>query len=248
MDHFLTSEKHSLPLAEQIRQMEPELILAVGLDALNALADIEDIPIVFAMLLCSQCEPTLRENVTGVNMTPSVDVQLGRIHDLLPEVRSIGVVFNPENIGVLVENASTAAAPLGIDILAEPVSTAREVPTKLAGIRDRVQMIWMLPDITVMTRQTVEFFLLFSVENRIPLIAFSEKYVDMGAFMAFGLDPKDMGRQAGEMANEILSGKSPGDMPIQEARSVSVSVSRTLTEKLGILLNETQLETVNFVE
>lgn len=248
MDRFLTSDKHSVPLADQIRHLEPELILAVGLDALNALDDIQDIPIVFVMLLCPECNLASRANITGVNMTPSVDVQLCKIHDILPDVKRIGVVFNPKKTGRLVGNASTAAGPLGIDILAAPVSSAREVYKKLTGIRDRAQVIWMLPDVTVVTDQTIEIFLLFSIDDRIPLIAFSEKYVDYGAFMAFGLDPKDMGRQAGEMANMILSGESPSDVPIQEARKVSVTVKRSLAEKFGILLDEDKLETVKLVE
>jgi putative ABC transport system substrate-binding protein len=163
-------------------------------------------------------------------------------------VQGLGVLFNPEETGQFIENASMAADPLGIDIVGVPVARAREVPGKLAGIRDRVQMLWMIPDVTVITRQTIEFFLLFSVENRIPLVAFSEKYVDMGAFMAFGLDPGDMGRQAGEMANKILSGKSPCELPVQDARKVSVTVNRTLAKKFGIRMDETVLETVNFVE
>jgi putative ABC transport system substrate-binding protein len=248
MDRFLTSEKNPVPLTERILRTEPELILAVGLDALKALEDIHEIPIVFVMSLSPERDISSRVNVTGVNMTPSVDVQLGRIRDILPDIHRIGVVFDPEQTGQFVEKASLAAGPLGIDILASPAAKAREVPTKLADIRDQAQIIWMLPDVTVMTRQTVEFFLLFSLENRIPLIAFSEKYVDMGAFMAFVVDPEDMGRQAGEMANLILSGKSPRDVPIQDASSVSVTVNRGLAEKFDIQLNDAQLEPVKFVE
>lgn len=248
MDRFLTSDKHPVPLVDRIRRAEPELILAVGLDALGALEDIRDIPIVFVMMLCPECDLTARANVTGVNMSASADVQIGRIRDMLPDVRSLGVVYSPENTGPFVESASAAAGPLGIDILGAPVADVREVPTKLTGLKDRAEMIWMLPDVTVVTRQTVEFFLIFSMENRIPLIAFSEKYVDMGALMAFGLDPGDMGRQAGEMASRILSGISPANVPVQEARSVTVIVKRSLAEKFGIRINEARLEAVKFVD
>ena len=248
MDRFLVSGKHDVPVDERIRRMEPELILAVGLDALNALDDIHDIPIVFVMLMSPDCKLSKRENITGVNMVPSAGVQLARIREIFPDVRSLGVLFNPEETGQFIEAASVAADPFGIDLLAVPVATAREVPGKLAGIRNQAQMIWMIPDVTVITRHTIEFFLLFSVENRIPLVAFSEKYVDMGAFMAFGLDPEDMGRQAGGMANLILSGKSPCEVPVQDARKVSVTVNRTLAEKIGIRMDETALETVKVVE
>jgi len=248
LDRLLMSDSKSASLEDRIRRLEPELILAVGLDALKALDGIHDIPIVFVMLLCTECESGGRANITGVNMTPSVSAQLGRVREILPDVRDIGVVFNPEKTGQLVEKASTAAEALGIDILAVPVTSAREVPVKLESVRDQAETIWMIPDMTVMTRQTVEFFLLYSMENKIPLIAFSEKYVDMGAFMAFGLDPKDMGRQAGEMANAILSGMLPAEVPVQEARKVSVTVNRTLAKKFGIQLNENQLEAVKIVE
>jgi putative ABC transport system substrate-binding protein len=248
IDRLLISDKHSEPLADRVRHMEPELILAVGLDALKAVEDIRGTPIVFVMLLSPGSGPAPRGNVTGVNMTPSVDIQLRIIRDLLPDISKIGVVFNPEQTGAFVDRASAAAGLLEMDILGAPVAEAREVPWKLTDIRDKVQIVWMLPDMTVMTRQTVEFFLLFSMENRIPLIAFSEKYVAMGAFMAFGLDPEDMGRQAGEMANLILSGQSPEEVPVQEARSVSVTINRSLMEKFDIEVDEEQLETVKFVE
>ena len=236
IDHLLISDKRSVSLTEQIRSMAPELILAVGLDALNALDDIKGIPIVFVMLLCPECQVDGRTNVTGVNMIPSVGIQLEKIRKILPDIQKIGVVFCPKSTGRLVQMATEEASPLGLDIVSAPITKAREVPSRLMDIRDQVDLLWMIPDVTVMTPQTIEFFLLFSVENKIPLVAFSEKYVDLGALMAFGLDAGDMGRQAGEMANQVLSGTSPGKLPIQDARKVSVTINQTLAIKLGIHL------------
>ena len=248
MDHLLMSDKYSLPLTEQIRYMEPKLILAVGLDALNALDDIHEIPIVFVMLLCPECKLTGRSNVTGVNMTPSVDVQLDRIRKILPDVHKVGLVFNPDHTMRFVQSATEAASPLGLDILSKPIATAREVPSRLIEIRDQVELVWMIPDVSVITQQTIEFFLLFSMENKIPLVAFSEKYVHLGALMAFGLDADDMGRQAGEMANLVLSGTRPEKLPIQDARAVSVTVNQTLAKKFGIRMDDSLRNTVKFVE
>jgi ABC-type uncharacterized transport system substrate-binding protein len=57
-----------------------------------------------------------------------------------------------------------------------------------------------------------------------------------------------MGRQAGDMANLILTGKSPCEVPVQNARKVTVTVNRTLAKKFGVRIDETMLETVKFVE
>jgi putative ABC transport system substrate-binding protein len=248
LTRVLLTNTNKSDLKSRIAQKNTDLILAVGLDALKALDAIHDIPIVYVMLLCPECESAEKGNVTGVNMNPSVGIQLRKIHEILPGVRHVGVVFDPLRNGSFIQESVATARPLELEILAEPVTSAREVPSKLLGMRDRVELIWMVPDITVMTPQTTEFFILFSMENKIPLAAFSEKYLQMGAFMAFGLDPGDMGRQAGEMANLILSGTHPGDIPVQNARTVSVTVNRTMAKKFGIRLDKTLLNTVETVE
>lgn len=248
LSRLLLTDTNKATLAGRITRKNTDLILAVGLDALKALETIHDIPIVYVMLLCPECGFAGKENVTGVNMSPPIGVQLQKIREILPEIRHVGVVFDPDRNGRFVQESMAAARSLGLEILAEPVTTAREVPGMLLKIRDQVELIWMVPDVTVMTPQTIEFFILFSLQNRIPLAAFSEKYLQMGAFMAFGLDPEDMGRQAGELANLILSGTHPGKIPVQKARTVSVTVNRTMAKKFGIQLDEALPKIVEIVE
>jgi putative ABC transport system substrate-binding protein len=95
----------------------------------------------------------------------------------------------------------------------------------------------MLPDITVITPQTVEFLVLFSLENAVPLLAFSEKYVELGAFMSTGIDAFDMGRQAGEIATKILSGADVRSVRHVGARRLVVSTNLMVARKLGITLD-----------
>ena len=104
-------------------------------------------------------------------------------------------------------------------------------------MKEKIDVFWMLPDITVITPETVEFLLLFSFKNRIPLLAFSEKYLELGAFMSTGIDPFDMGAQAGEMANKILSGRQIKNVHQVLARKVVVSTNLMIAGKLGINLS-----------
>ena len=78
------------------------------------------------------------------------------------------------------------------------------------NISQRKQLVILskvLPDITVITPETIEFLLLFSLENRIPVFTFSEKYVESGALMSIIIDAFDIGCQAGEMAKAIQAEK-----------------------------------------
>ena len=68
--------------------------------------------------------------------------------------------------------------------------------------------------------------LLFSYQNKIPVLGLSEKQTEMGALLSLSSrSNKDMGRQAGEMANRILrEGKLPS-IPSVTPRQVKLSVN-----------------------
>jgi len=100
-----------------------------------------------------------------------------------------------------------------------------------------IDVFWMLPDVTVMTPETVEFLVLFSLKYRIPLLAPSEKWLDLGAFLSTGIDAFDMGAQAGDMANKILSGRHVKNVQQALARKYVVSTNLMIAGKLGIGLN-----------
>jgi putative ABC transport system substrate-binding protein len=90
----------------------------------------------------------------------------------------------------------------------------------------------------VVTPETVEILLLFSLENQIPVITFSEKYVELGALMSIGIDAFDIGVQAGEMAQEILAGRNVKVIPHADARSAVVAINIKIAKKLGINIPE----------
>ena len=95
----------------------------------------------------------------------------------------------------------------------------------------------MIPDATVVTPETFEFLLLFSQQNRMPIVTFAGKYVDTGALVSLDIDGFDLGKQAGEMANSILDGTRVSDIPNTEARKAVLKVNRKVAKKLGISLN-----------
>ena len=96
----------------------------------------------------------------------------------------------------------------------------------------------MLPDLTDVTTETVEFLLLFSIENRIPVITFSDKYLDMGALMSISIDAADIGKQAWELTETVLSGKDIRKISMIDARKAEVTFNQRAAKKLGIAVNK----------
>ncbi len=104
-------------------------------------------------------------------------------------------------------------------------------------MKEKIDAFWMLPDITIITPEIVRFLLLLSFENNVPLLAFSEKYVEAGAFRLTGINAFDRGHQADEMANKILSRRVVKDVQQVYARKVIVSTNPMIARKLGVNLN-----------
>ena len=140
--------------------------------------------------------------------------------------------------GALVNEARAYAAQNHLNLVALPVRQADEVPAQLASLKGRIDWLWMVPDLTVLTPQTIDYMLLFSLENRVPIFTFAKKYLDQGAVLSVTFDPYDMGKQAGEMALKILHGTSPADLPPEMVRKVVVERNSKAAQMLGIVLQE----------
>jgi putative ABC transport system substrate-binding protein len=233
---FLLSDLGGTDFVRLIREERPRLILAVGPEALKKVRPIMDIPIVYLMVINPQSMVKGHRNVTGVAMNVAPEKYLDLLTRISPKPKMVGVICDPAKSGYLVKRAQQAARGRGIELAVREVQTPREVPDALTSLKGIVDALWMFPDTTVVTPETVELFLLTSQENRFPVIGFAGKYVEMGALAALDIDSFDQGRQAGEMAARILDGSAVADLPGGEARSTTVKVNRSVAKKLGISL------------
>jgi putative ABC transport system substrate-binding protein len=104
-----------------------------------------------------------------------------------------------------------------------------------------IDAFWMIPDLTVYSPETIEFLLLFFLENQKPIISFSEKYVEMGALMSISIDPFDIGNQAGEMAKAILSHEEKQEVQLIDARKAVIVINLKIAKKLRITIDDKTL-------
>ena len=231
---MVMSELKGVDIPKKIEQANPSLVLAIGLEALSQAKRIKDIPVVYLMVLNPQSILSAEKNITGVSMYIPPDKHLTALMETLPGTQTIGFLYNPERSGRFVEEARKQAAKLQVQLVDREIHDPKRAPSLALEIKDKIDVFWMLPDLTVITPETVEFLLLYSFENKIPLFTFSEKYVEMGAFLSMDIDAFDMGRQAGEMALEILAGADVRNIRQTYARKAIVSTNLLIARKLGI--------------
>jgi putative ABC transport system substrate-binding protein len=239
---FRLQDYDSRSLARSILASGPELIVALGHDALEAVGGIKGIPVVALMVPNLRKEAEKLGSVTGVDITLPVERQLDELRAVLPEARRIGVVYNPEETGYLVREAEAAASERGLTIVGRRASSPREVVAALEGLRGEMDALWMLPDVTILNYEIIKYMMLFEYETSIPLYAFSDKYLKNSALVGLGIDAGDMGAQAGEMANRILSGADVADVPVAHARRGELFLNVSTARKLGVELPDEALE------
>lgn len=238
IEEVVASDMGSEEIVQLIRQQKTKLILAIGVDALAAVKSIRNIPIVYAMVLNPSSVISLGDNATGVSINLSPEKQVATLNEVLKGRKNVMVLFNPEKTGAFVRRAQQAAQPLGIRLITREVSDAREVPPILNRGKNEADALWMIPDTTVVTPETVESIFLYSATNKVPVVSFADKYVEMGALFSMGIDPFDIGRQSGEIALRIIGGADVRTLPRVEARKVTLSINARVARKLGINIDE----------
>lgn len=90
----------------------------------------------------------------------------------------------------------------------------------------------MLPDSTLLNSESVEYLMLFSFQNKVPVFSFSKQLVDRGAVAALSINPYDLGVQAGNIARLLSQGRK-GPLRVY-AEKPHLSVNRKVAAKIGV--------------
>jgi putative ABC transport system substrate-binding protein len=221
----------------KVRRNKPELILAIGMDALEKVKTINDVPIVYLMVLNPLNMLRDGGNITGVSMNLAPERQFSILREVLPNVKKIGIFFDPGKNGFYISRVHNAAALMGVELLTKKVSSSREAVASVEGLKGKVDALWLLPDTTVVNPSTIDLLLLSAIENRIPVLTFSDKYAEKGALLSLEVDAAESGKQAGEMAVKILGGAKVNSIKGEDARESILTVNLIVAKKLGISIN-----------
>lgn len=235
---FVLTDIRKIDLRKKITRINPDLILAIGTNALSAVKKITEIPIIYLMVPFPESLVGKNTNITGLSMEITPEKQLAGLVAAIPGINRLGLIHDPERTAGLVKQIRAAAGKKGIRLIVEETQNARRVPVLLDGMVGKIDAFWMLPDHTVTTPQTVEYMLLYSLEHRIPILTFSEKYVKRGATIAVTFDVAAMGRQAGEMAGRIMTNRAGKIPPPEQAEDFKIVINRKVAATLGITVTD----------
>ncbi len=222
-------------LARKIRASDAALVLAVGLKAaLAAKLEIVDTPIIYVMVLDPSKHDLTAPNMTGILLEVPLDRQLGAIRSLLPGQRRVGVLYDPSKTSAVVEEARRQAKAFGLELVAVQVSTEKDVPASLRTLLPTVGALWLVPDSTVLTDESLRYILNTALDEKVPVIGFSPEFARSGALLSLSANYVDIGRQAGGLARRILDGQVRLPLKAVPADRIKMALNVKTAQFLGI--------------
>lgn len=185
------------------------VIVAMGaLAAQAARAGAPEIPLVACMIpdparIGIEAGPS----VTGVAFQPPIRNQLAAFRAVNPRGVNIGVLYNPENTGRLVEQALRAAPVVRLRIVEKPIASEKEVPQALRALLTGsvpVDALWLPPDPMLLGDEARRYLLAETLKAGKPVYGFSSALVQEGALVSNGADFASIGEQAAELVGRLL--------------------------------------------
>jgi putative ABC transport system substrate-binding protein len=185
-------------------------------------------------------------NMTGVKLNSNQDRRLTLLLELVPDARRIYVPYNPNDPAPSssVLDIERMADTLNIEIIKGFATSGGEVTELLNNFPADIDAIFMLPDSTVNAR--IQDLAAIALERKLPVSGPSMVQVADGALMAYGIIHTEAGRQAAQIADQVLRGAVPGDLPVQTAESY-LGINLIVAEAIGIEISVDFLQQAEIV-
>ncbi len=144
-----------------------------------------------------------------------------------PDLKRVGVVWNPaeSNSAAQVKLARAVCAEIGITLLESSVENSAGVAEAASALVSRgVDALWLGGDVTVMT--AVDALVAVARKARIPVFSVMPPSARRGTLFDVGADYLEIGRRTGLLAGDILNGRSPATIPIDNLDADTLMVNR----------------------
>ena len=243
-------------IAHRFVNNKVNLICAIATPAAQTVANVtSDIPIVATAVTDYKTAKLVKDNAKpGTNVTGTTDMnpveqQLDLLLKLVPNAKSVGTIYcsSEVNSQLQIEILKKAAAAKGVTVKEATVSNVNDIQQAARSLVGKVQAIYVPTDNVLASAMPT----LVSVteEAKLPVICGEGGMVKAGGVATLGVDYYKLGFQAGEMAADILGGKSkPADMAIQAQKEFKAMVNVKEAEKIGLKVPEDVMKGAELVK
>lgn len=212
--------------------------------AYNAAMD-ADIPVVFTAVTDPIAAELANEDgtpvgeVTGTSDELAVDKQLQMIRDILPEAKTLGIMYTTSEANSVSAIAEYEAkvADYGFELVTVGITSTADISLATDSLLSQVDCVTNLTDNTVVN--SLLTILDKANEKNIPVFGSEIEQVKIGCLAAQGIDYVALGEQTGAMAAQILLGeKAASEINFEVITEVELYYNSAVADLLGITVDE----------
>jgi len=224
-------------LRENLAKALPALAIAVGSSAALALGRAAPPQLVLVNSVVWECD--LESNGGGsarfrtavvVDLAP--EVLLREVGRLFPGSSRIGVIRGPMQTDAYMKAFEQAARRSGLTVAVGTCQHPRDVVDVFLKLRSHADLVWCPPNAQLYNSATLKPLLIASLTHRLPIIGFSEQFVQAGALFGGFADFVDVGRQTADLALRVARNEPVPSR--QEARKFRFAYNQRVARLLGV--------------
>jgi putative ABC transport system substrate-binding protein len=183
-------------------------------------------------------------NLTGVTGL-SVELVPKRLevpHEMVPTTTIVTLLVNPTNpnAGRQTRELHAAARTLGLNLHVLHASNENDFGALFDGIAGMNAGALVIGADGLFVRHGEQLGAL-TVRHRVPAIFQDRGFVAAGGLASYGGSTLDAYRLVGEYTGRILKGEKPGDLPVQQATKVELTINLQTAKALGLEVPPTLL-------
>ena len=234
-------------LAAELLQQKPDLLFCVS-DACQRVTN--QIPIVFTQVgdpvRLGLVESIARPggNVTGIaNLRADLTAKrLELFKETVPSLRRVLVTYDPRKPEEQesVTFAKSAARHLGLALLERPITAPLDIEPTLAELKegghDGILIVQAGTNLNIPGRS-----LEVATSNKLPTMYPSSFWSSFGALASYGADQFSQGRQAARLAQKILTGTPPREIPVELPDRIEFIINLKTAKRLGLTVPRAML-------
>lgn len=231
------------PLAADLIRTKPDLIVTQGPVARIVGRMETSLPIVFAFsgdpVAAGFVESFARpgRNMTGMSFLALdlVGKRMELLKELLPALRRVAILANPDHPGEPSELRVSQAAAKGLGLTVDyfAIRSAAELEQALTGVVNlRSEAIVLFPDTGMMRYR--ERIAAFAISRRVPAISGWSVFAASGNVMSYGPNQSEGYRRLATYVDRILKGAKPADLPVELPTKVELVVNLKAAREMGL--------------
>ncbi|KAB2889261.1 MAG: ABC transporter substrate-binding protein [Desulfobulbaceae bacterium] len=173
-------------------------------------------------------------DITGVSDLLPLEEHMKMVMTFKPDIRKLGLLYNAgeANSKMVVAGIRELSGKMGFEVVEATAAKTADVFSAAKSLVGRVDAVFIPTDNTIVS--ALESVLKVGVENKLPVFAADVDSVARGAVAAMGFDYYRHGYQTGAMAERILNGEKPADIPVEFQKELQLDINLKYAELMGV--------------